>query len=76
MSRKILIVDDEASAGESLSEKLSQQGFDCQTAASGEEALRWTAHNSFDVIISDLKMPGWRCRPVGGVRTLPGTDYL
>jgi len=71
-----VFVDDEASVGESLSEKLSQQRFDCQTAPSGEEALEWTEHDSFDIIISDLRMPGWRCRPVGGVRTLPRTDYL
>jgi len=53
MSRKILIVNDEASVGESLSEKPSQQRFDCETAAGGEEALEWTEHDSSEVIISD-----------------------
>jgi len=57
MSREILIVEDEASVGESLSETLSQQEFDCQTGANGEEALERTEHDSR---ISSFRI--WRCQ--------------
>lgn len=56
--RRILVVDDEAPVCALISERLIPAGFDCQTCPSGELALELLGNQSFDVIISDLKMPG------------------
>jgi response regulator RpfG family c-di-GMP phosphodiesterase len=55
---KVLIVDDEASARNVLATVLAQLGFPCETAASGEEALRILETHLIDAVISDLQMPG------------------
>jgi len=55
---KILIVDDEQAVGELLSIALSSKGFDCRNCLHGEEALSWLEQQSFDAVISDLRMPG------------------
>lgn len=58
MKRRVLVVDDETSVCILLSEKLSREGFDCSTCSSAEEALTCLEQDAFDLIISDLKMPG------------------
>jgi len=56
--KRILLVDDEESVCALLSERLSSAGFDCAMRGSGEEALELLESEAFDVIISDLNMPG------------------
>lgn len=58
MSAKILAVDDEKSIRDSLSMILSDEGYEVNSAADGEEALKLINDENFDVIISDIKMPG------------------
>jgi len=58
MKERILVVDDELPICTLLAERLSQQGYHCQSSLNGEEALRLLAQEPFDVIISDLRMPG------------------
>ncbi len=55
---RVLIVDDEASIRQLLSQKLSGEGFGCESCSSGEEALLLLQSQPFDAIISDLHMPG------------------
>ncbi|HEY76167.1 MAG TPA: response regulator transcription factor [Thermoflexia bacterium] len=55
---RILVVDDEAVARISLAEVLRLEGYEVQTAASGEEALELVDSQPFDLMIVDLKMPG------------------
>ena len=54
---KILIVDDEPRMCESLRLLLGKQGYDIQTATSGNEALGLISHESFDLALLDLVMP-------------------
>ena len=54
----ILIVDDEPAITASLSYCLEKEGFDVQTAGSGEEAVRTVLDRVPDLIISDVMMPG------------------
>ncbi len=56
-SRAILIVDDERDIAEMLSELLTAAGHRVDLATSGNQALRRLAQRSYDVILSDLKMP-------------------
>lgn len=56
--RKILVVDDEESVRELLIAVLENSQFTIDTAATGEEALRKALAATYDLIITDLKMPG------------------
>jgi len=53
----ILIVDDELSMREFLKILLEKEGFTTSTAASGAEALQYLKKQSFDLVISDIRMP-------------------
>ena len=57
MSSRILIVDDEESASEYLRLILEEEGFSVRTTANGVEALIALETNSFDLVISDIRMP-------------------
>ncbi len=54
----ILIVDDEEHIRKIMSIMLGKHGYQCRTAASGEEALALIGRESFDAVLTDLKMPG------------------
>jgi len=58
MSSRILIVDDEATIRASLVESLTREGYDITAAESGEEALARTHAQKFDLVVTDLKLPG------------------
>jgi len=55
---RVLIVDDEVSVRKVMAAVLAQVGLPCETAASGDEALRVLETNRIDAVISDLQMPG------------------
>jgi putative nucleotidyltransferase with HDIG domain len=55
---KALVVDDESKICEILAALLAHAGFDCQTCSSGKQALEAASQQHYDVIISDLQMPG------------------
>ncbi len=57
-SGRILVVDDEQAVCSLLTERLSREGYDCRSSLSGEEAIQALEREAFDVIISDLQMPG------------------
>lgn len=54
---KILIVDDEDSMCELVKEALTPFGFQCTLAHSAEEALSALVTSSYDVVLTDIKMP-------------------
>lgn len=59
MSRgTILVVDDEAEMRSSASEWLSLSGFAVVTAQGGNAALACLDRQAFDVVVSDIRMPG------------------
>ena len=55
---RILLIDDDAAVRESMSRTLKSAGYTVQSAASGEEGLAVARQGSFDVILSDMRMPG------------------
>ncbi|OGP54944.1 MAG: hypothetical protein A2162_08275 [Deltaproteobacteria bacterium RBG_13_52_11b] len=58
MGYKILVVDDEKDIRELLSIALmGVEGFSVESAENGEEALRKIERESFDLVLTDLKMP-------------------
>ena len=54
----VLIVDDEESIRSILSRKLEFDGYNCEVAADGEEALHKASMKSFDLVLLDVSMPG------------------
>ena len=54
----ILIVDDELSMREFLRILLEKEGYQVTTAAEGNAALDLSKKNAFDLVISDIRMPG------------------
>jgi CheY-like chemotaxis protein len=55
---RILVVDDEASVRDVLCDMLAEDGHDVKQAESGIEALDLFARERFDLVITDLSMPG------------------
>lgn len=56
--KKILAVDDDATALGALRQILNQKGYEVATAASGDEALQLLKSQIPDLIILDVAMPG------------------
>jgi nitrogen regulation protein NR(I) len=54
----ILIVDDERSIRVGLKGLLTKEGYEVAVAESGDEALRLLDNQSFDLALTDLRMPG------------------
>ncbi len=57
MSR-ILVVDDDISLRRVLEYNLQEEGYEVQTASSGEEGLYLFGQAQPDLVITDMKMPG------------------
>ena len=55
---RVLVVDDEAMIRELTGDALRSWGYGVATAASAEEATRWIEGETFDIVLTDLYMPG------------------
>ena len=55
---KIAIVDDEKDMRQSISQWLALSGFDTETFASAEDALKGLGSDFPGIVVSDIKMPG------------------
>ena len=56
--KHLLIVDDEKALRDAVAERLTDHGFVVEQADSGEEALRRLSDFAFDVLVTDLRLPG------------------
>lgn len=54
----VLVVDDEAAIRYSVSKTLQRVGYQVRDAASGEDALDVIQAQTFDVVLTDIRMPG------------------
>ncbi len=55
--RKILVADDEEDIRDTISEVLISYGCEVETARDGAEAVSMLAERSYDLVLSDIKMP-------------------
>jgi len=55
---RILVIDDDAGVRESMARMLRSAGYTVLVAASGEEGFDLARGDAFDVILSDMRMPG------------------
>ena len=61
----VLLVEDEAPLRQAVAERLADHGFEVVQADSGERALEELAEFAFDILITDLRLPG-----IDGVRVI------
>lgn len=54
----ILVVDDEGAIRYSITKTLQRVGYHVEAAASGEEALEMMKNQDYDVVLTDIRMPG------------------
>jgi len=58
MSKHILVVDDDELLRRSLAYNLQKAGYSATTAASAEDALALAKHQSVDLVLLDIGLPG------------------
>ncbi len=75
---RILVADDREYIREFLRDFLLLEGFDVDVARDGEEAVRKATSQHYDLVLSDIKMPGKNGYEVfEGVRAVdPGTKVI
>ena len=56
--KHLLLVEDEAPLRQAIAEQLADRGYQVEQADSGEAALAHLADFAFDIIVTDLRLPG------------------
>ncbi|MFH1783853.1 MAG: diguanylate cyclase [bacterium] len=54
----VLVVDDDQGTCKILANTLAEDGYSVTTASTGEDAVEKAAKQTFDMVITDLKLPG------------------
>lgn len=65
MKKKILLVDDEETLRWALHEALTEEGYEVENISDGVKALEFAKKISYDLVISDLRMP-----TMGGIQLI------
>jgi len=58
MAKQILVIDDEELIIRSLANLLDKNGFETFVAKTGQDAMAMVEEGDFDLIVSDIRMPG------------------
>src|SRR6266508_3702468 len=56
--KHLLLVEDEVALRQAIAEQLGDRGYEVEQAGSGEAALARLADFAFDIVITDLRLPG------------------
>jgi two-component system response regulator HydG len=62
---QVLVIDNDRAHAEAMADSLRSVGFSCTVATGGREALAQLEHGTYEIVITDLKMPD-----VGGLEVL------
>ncbi|MBI5552302.1 MAG: response regulator, partial [Desulfobacterales bacterium] len=54
---KALVIDDERIVLDSVSRILKEENFKVETSLSGLEGLKMAVEHSYDIVLTDLRMP-------------------
>lgn len=57
LKKRVLVVDDDLEMARTLAEGLGDRGYDAVAVASGAEAILLLRDESFDAMVTDLRMP-------------------
>jgi DNA-binding NtrC family response regulator len=55
---RVLVIEDEKLVRWSLQQKLEREGYEVETAPTGEEGLNFIREDTFDLVLLDLRLPG------------------
>jgi DNA-binding response OmpR family regulator len=69
--KRILVVEDDEEMRSLLKDFIEAEGFEADSVSNGSEAFRKLAKESFDLVITDIRMPG-----LTGLDILPGIKKL
>lgn len=69
--KRILVVEDDEEMRSLLKDFFEEDGFEIDSVGNGSEAFRKLSKESFDLIITDIRMPG-----LTGLDILPGIKKL
>ncbi|MCK5010810.1 MAG: sigma-54-dependent Fis family transcriptional regulator [Deltaproteobacteria bacterium] len=56
-NKNILVVEDDNATRDTMIDLLSEAGYEVESARNGEEAIAMAREYTFDIVITDLKMP-------------------
>ena len=62
---QVLVIDNDPAHAEAMAESLRSIGFECRVATSGRQGVEELERKTFEIVITDLKMPD-----VGGLEVL------
>jgi two-component system, NtrC family, response regulator HydG len=68
---QVLVVDNDPAHAEAMADSLRSVGFACTIATSGREATSLLESTTFEIVVTDLKMPD-----IGGLEVLAKTKEL
>jgi DNA-binding NtrC family response regulator len=68
---KVLIIEDDEEMGSLLKDFVANEGYKAESVRDGSEALRRLSKEPFDLVITDIRMPG-----LSGLDILPGVKKL
>jgi len=68
---QVLVVDNDIAHAETMADSLRSVGFACTVAGGGEEAISLLESSTFEIVVTDMKMPN-----VGGLGVLAETKKL
>ncbi len=68
---RILIIEDDEEMRSLLEDYLEEEGFEINSVGNGSEAFRILVREIFDVVITDIRMPG-----LTGLEIIPGVRKL
>jgi DNA-binding response OmpR family regulator len=69
--KRILVIEDDREMRSLLQDFIEDAGFEVDAVADGSEAFRKLARETFDLMITDIRMPG-----LSGIDILPGLKKL
>jgi len=69
--KRILVIEDDEEMRSLLKDFFEEDGFEIDSVSNGSEAFRKIAREPFDLIITDIRMPG-----LTGLDILPGIKKL
>ncbi len=69
--KRVFIIEDDEEMRSLLTDMMTEEGFEADSVENGSEAFRRLAKESFDLIVTDIRMPG-----LSGLDILPGLRRL
>jgi len=78
VKRSVLVVDDSGVFGFTLSLEFRKRGWDVYCCGSAEEALKTVQERSFNIVLTDILMPGMQGDELAArlVNTVPGVKVI